>query len=155
ERGSQGEGRMHLGDGGPDGGAVLPVSVAKVFAGLRGELLGLAEVFFCGHRGTPALVVRYRSDTAYAHPRTGNGQVCGTVRHKRLGWNSGGPFTGTGSSASPRAGSADAVTVLAGSSLSAQSRSLRVQPQGPSTGDYYINLGHRPGGCAYYHLSTV
>jgi hypothetical protein len=55
---------MDLGDGGPDGGALLPVSVAKVFGRLRREFLGLAVVSWAVHLHSSCLVVRYWSDTA-------------------------------------------------------------------------------------------
>jgi hypothetical protein len=58
---------MHLGDGGPDGGAVLPVSLAEVFGRFRGEFFGSAVVFLAGHQHSSYLV-RYWIDTAHARP---------------------------------------------------------------------------------------
>jgi hypothetical protein len=45
----QREGGVHLGYGGPDGGAVLPVSLAEVFACLRREFFGAVEVLRSCH----------------------------------------------------------------------------------------------------------
>jgi hypothetical protein len=59
---------VHLGDGCPDGSGVLPVSLAEVFAGLRGELFGAAEMFLASHRHSRCLVVRYWSDTGRRRP---------------------------------------------------------------------------------------
>jgi hypothetical protein len=50
--------RVHLGDGGPDGGVVLPVSLAEVFGRLRREFLGLAEMFWPGRWCSSWLGVR-------------------------------------------------------------------------------------------------
>ena len=66
-RGGDGECRMDLGYGGPDGGAVLAVSVAEVFGCLRCELFGAAEMFWSGHRCSSCLA-RYWSDTAHVRP---------------------------------------------------------------------------------------
>lgn len=64
ERGGDGECRMDLGDGRPDTGDVLSVSLAEVFAGLRRELLGTSGMFWSVHRLSSGLVVRHWSDTA-------------------------------------------------------------------------------------------
>jgi anti-anti-sigma factor len=42
--GGERQSRVHLGDGGPDGGTVLPVSLPHVLLGSRREFLGLAVV---------------------------------------------------------------------------------------------------------------
>ena len=47
--GGQRESGVDLGYGGPDGGAVLAVSVAEVFGCLRCELFGAAEMFWSCH----------------------------------------------------------------------------------------------------------
>jgi len=65
ERGGDGEGRVDLGDGGPDAGGVLPVALAEVFGCLLGEFLGLTVVSWAIHRHSSCLVARYWSDTAF------------------------------------------------------------------------------------------
>jgi len=42
--GGERQSRVHLGDGGPDGGTVLPVSLPQVLLGFRREFLGLTVV---------------------------------------------------------------------------------------------------------------
>ena len=51
-RGSQGEGGVNLGHSGPDGGAVLPVSLPEVLVSLRCEFLGLAIVIGTRYRSS-------------------------------------------------------------------------------------------------------
>jgi hypothetical protein len=80
-RGGERQSRVHLGDGGPDGGAVLPVSLAEVFGRLRGEFFGSAEMFWSGHQYSSCLV-RYRIDTARS---PGNGaRYAGQVRQGKI-----------------------------------------------------------------------
>ncbi|HEU5386311.1 MAG TPA: hypothetical protein VFV73_10455 [Streptosporangiaceae bacterium] len=80
-RGGERQSRVHLGDGGPDGGAVLPVSLAKVFGRLRGEFFGSAEMFWSGHQYSSCLV-RYRIDTARS---PGNGATyAGQVQQGKI-----------------------------------------------------------------------
>jgi hypothetical protein len=54
ERGSSGEskGGVNLGDGGPDSGAVLPVSLPEVLVSLCRQFLGLAVVIWARHRSS-------------------------------------------------------------------------------------------------------
>jgi hypothetical protein len=68
EPGGYREGGVNLGDGGPHGGGVLPVSVAEVLGCFLRELLGFAEVSSAIHRGSRCLVVCYGSDTAFGRP---------------------------------------------------------------------------------------
>jgi hypothetical protein len=63
--GGQSQGGMHLSDGGPDGGAILPVSLAQVLTSLGGEVFGLAEMFWSGHRCSNCRTHLW-SDTAHA-----------------------------------------------------------------------------------------
>ena len=79
-RGGERQGRVHLGDGGPDGGAVLPVSLAELVGRLRGEFLGTAEMFWSGHQYSSCLV-RCWIDTARS-PGNGLGtrDRCGKAR---------------------------------------------------------------------------
>jgi hypothetical protein len=80
-RGGERQSRVHLGDGGPDGGAVLPVSLAEVFGRLRGEFFGSAEMFWSGHQYSSCLV-RYRIDTARS---PGNGATyAGQVQQGKI-----------------------------------------------------------------------
>jgi len=62
ERGGDGECRVDLGDGRPDGGGVLPVALAEVFVRLLGEFLGLTVVSWAIHRRSSCLVARYWCD---------------------------------------------------------------------------------------------
>jgi hypothetical protein len=48
---------MDLGDGGPDGSALLPVSVTEIFGRLRREFLGLAVVSWAVHLHSSCLVL--------------------------------------------------------------------------------------------------
>jgi 8-oxo-dGTP pyrophosphatase MutT (NUDIX family) len=63
EQGGQRETGVHLGDGGPDGGSGLPVSLAEVLVRLLCELLGAAEMFRSCHESSSCLGVRFWSDT--------------------------------------------------------------------------------------------
>jgi hypothetical protein len=62
------KGGVDLGDRGPHGGGLLPVSVAEVLGCFLRELLGFAEMSSAIHRSSRCLVVCYWSDTAFGRP---------------------------------------------------------------------------------------
>lgn len=53
---------MGLGNGGPDAGSRLAVSLAEQFVGLRSEFLSAPEVLWSGHRCSIRLAVLYWRD---------------------------------------------------------------------------------------------
>jgi hypothetical protein len=61
----QRKGGMDLGDGSPDGGGFLSVSLPEVLLGFRREFVGLAVVSWAIHRySSCCLVVQYWSNSA-------------------------------------------------------------------------------------------
>jgi hypothetical protein len=68
ERGSSGEGEsgVDLGDGGPDGSAVLSLSLSEVVVGLGCEFFRHAVVIWARHQSSSGLDVRHWSYTCHA-----------------------------------------------------------------------------------------
>lgn len=61
---------MGLGNGGPDAGSSLAVSLAEQLVRLCGKFLSVAEMLWSGHWCSISRAVGYRSDTRQAHWRT-------------------------------------------------------------------------------------